>query len=108
TTTGRKPYYVLNDMGPRDGGIDTVEKSITFNVQSTVRSFSFVVSLTASGTTPTALDAVLNTGSPLLGSPNVNVRTIAGRDQIGYVNGSAAVAQFGGEPFMAASSVGIF
>lgn len=108
TTTGRKPYYVLNDMGPRDGGIDTVEKSITFNVQSTVRSFSFVVSLTASGTTPTALDAVLNTGSPFLGSPNVNVRTIAGRAQTGYVNGSAAIAQFSAEPFMAASSVGIF
>lgn len=94
----RTAYFMLSDNG--SGSYQSLPMS--FVVPQGVKSFTFNVAIEANPSSAGPLDAVLNpTVGSVTGSPNVFIRTIAGRfpNQIGvstgeYQNGPISAAKF--------------
>jgi sugar lactone lactonase YvrE len=101
----RKAVFEFGSLSPSGTAEDTEEKEIEFTVAEGVNAFWFVVSLSGGGSSIGALDAFANLGSPLVGSPNVNVRSITG-SQPGYADGSPTAAQFN-SPYISATPSGV-
>jgi hypothetical protein len=101
-STQSKAMYNVAGLTP--GGSGTAD--LTFTVGVDVKSFYFVVSLSADSSVAAALDAI--DGSVVLhGSPNVSVRTIAGGNQ-GWLDGSATTAQFQASVYFSNSSAATY
>jgi sugar lactone lactonase YvrE len=105
--TNRKAVFDLGPLSPAGGANSFREREIEFLIQGDTESFYFFVSLTGGGTSIGALDAVLNTAAPFRGSPNVNVRTLAGTS-VGSADGDATVARYGTTMRCCAAGTGVY
>ncbi|MBI2302150.1 MAG: hypothetical protein HYU66_24870 [Armatimonadetes bacterium] len=75
-------------------GANTTPRAWSFAVPAGVTAFEFMVTVEADTAVPAPPEAVLNTGATVLGSPDVRVRTLAGGDLPGYLDGTFSAARF--------------
>ena len=101
------PYLGINTIAAKGESGDTIEQTVTFAIPQGVKAFSFIVSIVGESDTASLLDAVLNASSPGAGSPNVNVRTLAGGGLLGWHDGQGLEASVN-EPWVAATDAGVF
>jgi hypothetical protein len=101
-----KPYFDIAALAAKGAAGDSDVQEVIFSIGSNVKAFSFVVSLAASADFLNSLDAVVAASSPFKGSPNVNVRSLAGTLP-GYSDGTPINAKFAsnGDLFEAGNGV---
>jgi hypothetical protein len=100
--------FNLPSIAPKGSAGDVVDKTIEFTITAGTEFFSFYIAIAGDSDSIASLDAVPNAATPLKGSRNVNVRTLAGLQE-GFNDGDPTVAKFGNESTqMAASSKAIY
>lgn len=84
----KKPYIALN-MADQDGEIIPIK----FKISSSVKHFSFVVTIEGEATVSHG-DAVVSTTTPRRGSPNMHIRTLAGTRENDLIDASLLESRF--------------